>query len=92
MLALLAAAGLAVPAAAAPASGQADCAGQSDQPDFGPNVHVFDPGMPSATVSNVLKPAKLETGLIVGVPHFVQEGDLIRVDSTEGKYLERVRE
>jgi len=51
-----------------------------------------DPGMPSATVSNVLKPAKLETGLIVGVPHFVQEGDLIRVDSTEGKYLERVRE
>ncbi|WP_370937189.1 hypothetical protein [Amycolatopsis sp. cg13] len=50
MLALLAAAGLAVPAAAAPASGQADCTGQSDQPDFGPNVHVFDPGMPSATI------------------------------------------
>ncbi|MFE3177729.1 hypothetical protein ACFXPA_31110 [Amycolatopsis sp. NPDC059090] len=50
MLALLAAAGLAVPAAAAPASGQAGCTGQSDQPDFGPNVHVFDPGMPSATI------------------------------------------
>ncbi|MGV9299319.1 hypothetical protein [Amycolatopsis sp. NPDC003676] len=50
MLALLAAAGLAVPAAAAPASGQADCTGQSDQPDFGPNVHVFDPGVPSATI------------------------------------------
>ena len=47
--------------------------------------------MPSATVSNVLKPAKLETGLVVGVPHFVQEGDRIRVDTTEGKYLERVR-
>ena len=50
-----------------------------------------DPGMPSATVSNVLKPAKLETGLVVGVPHFVQEGEVIRVDTTEGKYLERVR-
>ncbi|WP_134732013.1 hypothetical protein [Amycolatopsis nivea] len=49
-LALLAAAGIAVPAAAAPASGQAGCTGQSDQPDFGPNVHIFDPGMPSATI------------------------------------------
>ncbi len=49
-LALLAAAGIAVPAAATPASGQADCTGQSDQPDFGPNVHIFDPGMPSATI------------------------------------------
>jgi elongation factor P len=50
-----------------------------------------DPGMPSATVSNVLKPAKMETGLVVQVPHFVQEGELIRVDTTEGKYVERVR-
>ena len=49
-LALLAAAGLAVPAAADPASGQAGCTGQPDQPDFGPNVHIFDPGMPSATI------------------------------------------
>ncbi|WP_425285760.1 hypothetical protein [Amycolatopsis rubida] len=49
-LALLAAAGLAVPAAAAPASAQAGCTGQSDQPDFGPNVHIFDPGMPSSTI------------------------------------------
>jgi elongation factor P len=50
-----------------------------------------EPGMPSATVSNVLKPAKLETGLVVGVPHFVQEGEVIRVDTAEGKYVERVR-
>jgi elongation factor P len=50
-----------------------------------------DPGMPSATATNVLKPAKLETGLTVGVPHFIQEGELIRVDTTEGKYVERVR-
>jgi elongation factor P len=47
--------------------------------------------MPSAIVSNVLKPAKLEIGLVVGVPHFVQEGETIKVDTTEGKYLERVR-
>jgi elongation factor P len=50
-----------------------------------------DPGMPSATVSNVLKPATLETGLVVGVPHFISEGEVIRVDTTEGKYVERVR-
>ena len=50
-----------------------------------------DPGMPSATVSNVLKPAKLETGLVVQVPHFIQGGELIRVDTAEGKYIERVR-
>jgi elongation factor P len=50
-----------------------------------------EPGMPSATATNVLKPATLETGLVVGVPHFIKEGELIRIDTTEGKYLERVR-
>jgi len=50
-----------------------------------------EPGMPSATVSNVLKPATMETGLVVPVPHFVSEGEVIRVDTTEGKYVERVR-
>jgi elongation factor P len=50
-----------------------------------------EPGMPSATVSNVGKPATLETGLVVQVPHFVAEGEVIRVDTTEGKYVERVR-
>ena len=50
-----------------------------------------DPGMPSATATNVLKPAKTETGLVVGVPHFIQEGEVIKVDTTEGKYLERVK-
>jgi elongation factor P len=47
--------------------------------------------MPSATATNVLKPATVETGLIVPVPHFVQEGEVIKVDTTEGKYVERVR-
>jgi elongation factor P len=50
-----------------------------------------EPGMPSATVSNVLKPAKTETGLVVPVPHFISEGETIRVDTSEGKYVERVR-
>ena len=50
-----------------------------------------EPGMPSATVSNVPKPATLETGLVVGVPHFISEGETIRVDTTEGTYMERVR-
>jgi elongation factor P len=50
-----------------------------------------EPGMPSATVSNVQKPAKTETGLVVPVPHFISEGEIIRVDTTEGKYVERVR-
>jgi elongation factor P len=50
-----------------------------------------EPGMPSATATNVLKPAKVETGLVVPVPHFIQEGEVIRVDTAEGKYVERVR-
>ncbi len=50
-----------------------------------------EPGMPSATVSNVQKPAKTETGLVVAVPHFIIEGETIRVDTSEGTYVERVR-
>lgn len=50
-----------------------------------------EPGMPSATVSNVQKPAKTETGLVVAVPHFIAEGETIRVDTSEGTYVERVR-
>ena len=47
--------------------------------------------MPSATATNVLKPATMETGLVVGVPHFIKEGEVIKIDTTEGKYMERVR-
>jgi len=50
-----------------------------------------EPGLKSATASNVTKPAKLETGLIVQVPPFINEGDKIRVDTSEGKYLERAK-
>ena len=44
-----------------------------------------------ATASAVMKPAKLETGLVVNVPPFVNEGDTIRVDTSEGRYIQRVQ-
>ena len=50
-----------------------------------------EPSIKGATVSNVMKPAKLETGLVVQVPPFISTGEVIRVDTTEGKYLERAR-
>ena len=48
-----------------------------------------EPGMRGATVSNVTKPAKLETGLVVQVPPFITEGEKIRVNTAEGTYQER---
>jgi len=48
-----------------------------------------EPGLKGATVSNVTKPAKMETGLIVQVPPFINEGEKIRVNTTEGTYQER---
>ncbi len=50
-----------------------------------------EPGLKSATASNVNKPAKMETGLIVQVPPFVNTGEKIRIDTNEGEYMERVR-
>ena len=52
-------------------------------------VMETEPGMRSATASAVTKPAKLETGLTVQVPAFINEGDVIRVDTAEGVYLSR---
>lgn len=49
------------------------------------------PGLKTATVTNVLKPATTETGLVVPVPNFVETGDLIRVDTDGGTYLSRVK-
>jgi elongation factor P len=48
-----------------------------------------EPGLKSATASSVSKPAKTETGLVVYVPPFINEGDKIRVDTSEGAYLSR---
>jgi len=48
-----------------------------------------EPGIKSATASSVTKPAKLETGLVVQVPPFINEGEKIRVDTAEGSYMSR---
>lgn len=50
-----------------------------------------EPGIKGGSATNVGKPAKLETGLIVQVPPFISEGEAIRVDTTAGTYLERVK-
>ncbi|MGH9749310.1 MAG: elongation factor P [Candidatus Polarisedimenticolia bacterium] len=49
------------------------------------------PGMKGATASNSGKPATLETGLLVNVPQFINVGDVVRIDTAEGKYLERAK-
>jgi elongation factor P len=48
-----------------------------------------EPGLKGASVSNVTKPAKVETGLVVQVPPFIIEGEKIRVSTAEGTYQER---
>ena len=50
-----------------------------------------EPGLKSATASSVTKPAKLETGITVQVPPFIDAGEVIRVDTADGTYLERAR-
>ena len=49
------------------------------------------PGMKSATVTNELKPATTETGLIVRVPAFIDVGETIRVDTETGEYISRAK-
>jgi len=49
-----------------------------------------DPGLRGDTATGGTKPAKLETGAVVQVPLFVEEGEVIRVDRREDKYIERV--
>lgn len=50
------------------------------------------PAMKSATVTNEMKPATMETGLVVRVPNFINAGDAIRVDTETGAYLSRAKE
>ena len=53
-------------------------------------VEYTEPGAKGDTVSNVQKPAKLKNGLEVKVPLFINAGDRIKIDTREGKYIERV--
>ncbi len=52
-------------------------------------VTATEPGVKGDTVSNVMKAATLETGATVQVPLFVNEGDTIKVDTREGRYMSR---
>ncbi len=54
-------------------------------------VSETEPGLQKATASAVMKPAKLETGLVIQVPPFVQSGDKVRVDTSEGRYVQRAQ-
>jgi len=47
------------------------------------------PGIKGATASNQIKPATLETGLVVQVPPFINEGDTIRINTETGEYQGR---
>ena len=49
------------------------------------------PGVKGDTASGATKPAKVETGAMINVPLFINEGDTIRVDTRSGEYLERVK-
>ena len=49
-----------------------------------------DPGVRGDTVSGAMKPATLETGYTVMVPLFINEGDVLKIDTRDGKYLTRV--
>jgi elongation factor P len=50
-----------------------------------------EPGIKSATASSVTKPATLETGLVIQVPPFINAGEKVKVDTTEGRYIQRAQ-
>ncbi len=54
-------------------------------------VSETEPNMKTATVTSSYKPAVLETGLKVQIPQFIEEGEVIRIDTREGKYIERAK-
>ncbi|MFY7666561.1 MULTISPECIES: elongation factor P [Flavobacterium] len=55
-------------------------------------VTYSEPGVKGNTSTNATKPATLETGAVVNVPLFINEGDKIKVDTASGSYIERVKE
>jgi len=55
-------------------------------------VTYSEPGVRGDTATRTLKPAKVETGANIMVPLFVNEGDMIRINTKTGEYIERVKE
>ncbi len=60
-------------------------------PHINLRVEATEPGFKGDTATNVMKPATVETGAIIQVPLFINEGDLLRVDTSNGSYIERVK-
>jgi elongation factor P len=58
-------------------------------PSIEMTVVETEPGLKGATVSNVTKPATMDTGLVVQVPPFINQGEKIRVSTSDGSYQER---
>jgi elongation factor P len=54
-------------------------------------VKETEPSIKGASVSNQSKPAKMETGLVVSVPPFISNGDIIKIDTSSGEYVERIK-
>ena len=54
-------------------------------------VTYTEPGIKGDTATNTLKPATLETGAEVRVPLFVNEGELLEIDTRDGSYISRVK-
>ncbi|MCP4441955.1 MAG: elongation factor P [Aureispira sp.] len=54
-------------------------------------ITYVEPGLKGDTATNTLTPAKVETGAEIRVPLFIKEGDLIKIDTSSGAYVERVK-
>ena len=54
-------------------------------------VTQCEPGVKGDTATNVTKPVTLETGASINVPLFVKEGDILKIDTRSGEYVERVK-
>ena len=55
-------------------------------------VASTEPGVKGNTATNATKPATLETGAIINVPLFINENDKIKIDTSKGAYMERIKE
>ena len=49
-----------------------------------------EPGIKGNTATNALKPATLETGALINVQLFINEGDKVKIDTEKGQYIERI--
>ena len=54
-------------------------------------VEHTEPGLKGDTTSKATKPAQLETGVTIQVPLFIQEGETVKVDTRDKRYIERIK-